>query len=44
MWTKVIIHLDMDAFYPAVEVLDEQNKEKTRGHANYVFELSVPSF
>jgi len=23
MWTKAIIHLDMDAFYPAVEVLDD---------------------
>jgi DNA polymerase-4 len=22
MWTKAIVHLDMDAFYPAVEVLD----------------------
>ena len=23
MWTKAIVHLDMDAFYPAVEVLDD---------------------
>ncbi len=23
MWTKAVIHLDMDAFYPAVEVLDD---------------------
>jgi DNA polymerase-4 len=23
MWTKAIIHLDMDAFYAAVEILDK---------------------